>query len=453
MSILNEVWTFIVSFRDDKQWLPLPCRVQEELVAAFFLSPFSYMNFRLPINPTVTASDASETGGGLTASEGLTDWGVKVSRASGRGDSFESFNEQGLLVISLFDGIGALRVALENLKVPLAGYVAVEKDEKASRVVESHFPSCTFCTDVNAISAADIRAWGAKYPNCRAVLVAGGPPCQGVSGLNAAKKGASEDPRSSLHKAFDQIKKEEGKFLTFTTAQPMKQPRFRPAGLETATQEDKERWTLDRFRFPPYQYSYSNGVIHSRKGWRMLEVEEKELMLGFPMHFTLQCKGKGYRNSFPQDTEDIRMTLLGNRTVQPHQSVENRGNTLVLGLIPVQSVFSIMDRLKPGNSSEVTSLLLRESFRRPAAFVAVSQTQEDQERLDALVKLLSYECFATKEATAAGVAMYFNQGGQAPKTARGLLVEALLREARCEERPRGGTEDSGALGWNWKWLQ
>jgi hypothetical protein len=28
------------------------------------------------------------------------------------------------------------------------------------------------------------------------------------------------------------------------------------------------------------------------------------------------------------------------------------------------------------------------------------------------VKLLSHECFATKEAAAAGVAMYFNQGGQ-----------------------------------------
>eukprot|EP00435_Cladocopium_sp_Y103_P073845 s126_g45.t1 len=215
MSILNEVWTFIVSFRDDKQWLPLPLKVQEELVAAFFLSVFSYMNFRLPINPTVTASDASESGGGLTASESLTDWGLKVSKAASRGDSFENFNEQGLLVISLFDGIGALRVALENLKVPLAGYVAIEKDEKASRVVESHFPSCTFCPDVNAVSSADIRAWGAKYPNCCAVLVAGGPPCQGVSGLNASKKGAQDDPRSCLHKAFDRIKAEVRDFFTW----------------------------------------------------------------------------------------------------------------------------------------------------------------------------------------------------------------------------------------------
>ena len=333
-------------------------------------------------------------GTGLTASESLTEWGVRVSKAAGRGDSFEEFHEQGLLVILIFDGIGALRVALESLKVPLAGYVAIEKDGRATRVVASHFPSCTFYSDATKVSSADIRASGAKYPNCCAVLAAGGPPYQGVSGLNATKKGAEEDPRSSLHTVFDRIKQEvrsfftwcpsfflmesvasmtledratysrssgvlpyqvdakflslcrrprlcwfnwtipskdnfeiftpsssqvsevgeirfhyvssfkdylrpgwspanqEGKFFTFTAAQPMKQPRFRPAGLETATEEDKKRWAADRCRFPPYQYSYSNGVSHPRKGWRMLEVEEKELMLGFPLNFTLQCKEK-----------------------------------------------------------------------------------------------------------------------------------------------------------------
>ena len=54
-------------------------------MAASFLSSFSFMDFRLPINPVVTASDASESGGGLTASDGLTEYGVKVSKASGRG--------------------------------------------------------------------------------------------------------------------------------------------------------------------------------------------------------------------------------------------------------------------------------------------------------------------------------------------------------------------------------
>ena len=100
---------------------------------------------------------------------------------------------------------------------------------------------------------------------------------------------------------------QEEEFLTFTTAQPMKQPRFRPVGKEKATEEDKKKWSADRFRFPPYQYPYSNGVIHPRKGWRMLSVEEKELMLNFPLNYTSRCKAKGYRNSFPQDTEDIRI--------------------------------------------------------------------------------------------------------------------------------------------------
>ena len=147
-------------------------------------------------------------GTGLTASESLTEWGVRVSKAAGRGDSFEEFHEQGLLVILIFDGIGALRVALESLKVPLAGYVAIEKDGRATRVVASHFPSCTFYSDATKVSSADIRASGAKYPNCCAVLAAGGPPYQGVSGLNATKKGAEEDPRSSLHTVFDCIKQE-----------------------------------------------------------------------------------------------------------------------------------------------------------------------------------------------------------------------------------------------------
>ena len=37
------------------------------------------------------------------------------------------------------------------------------------------------------------------------VLVVGGPPCQGVSGLNASRKGASLDPRSSLNQQFKLI--------------------------------------------------------------------------------------------------------------------------------------------------------------------------------------------------------------------------------------------------------
>lgn len=103
---------------------------------------------------------------------------------------------QGLLVISCFDGIGALSVALDALDCPLAGYIAIETSSEAS------FPGCEKFGDINQ---ADLLIWAAKYPNAKAVLIAGGPPCQGVSGLNASKLGADVDPRSSLYQVFCQL--------------------------------------------------------------------------------------------------------------------------------------------------------------------------------------------------------------------------------------------------------
>ena len=43
-----------------------------------------------------------------------------------------------------------------------------------------------------------VTQWAAKYSNVGVVLVGGGPPCQGVSGLNADRKGALKDARSNL---------------------------------------------------------------------------------------------------------------------------------------------------------------------------------------------------------------------------------------------------------------
>ena len=142
MSKLNDIWGFISSFSNDRQHKLLPKTVAQELWASFFLSCFSYMNFRLPTDPVVTASDASEAGGGLVASVGLTEWRSEVATGAIRGDEVETFESHGLLVMSAFDGIGSLRVALAALRVPLAGHVSIEKNKAAQRVITSHFP-CT----------------------------------------------------------------------------------------------------------------------------------------------------------------------------------------------------------------------------------------------------------------------------------------------------------------------
>ena len=185
MSVLNKVWVFISSFSNDKQYLPLPPKVAQELFAAFFLCPLSFMDFRQPSNPVVTASDASESGGGLCASVGLTQAGLHASRGLVRGETHESFQDGGILVISAFDGIASLRVALDALHANVSGYVSIEKDPAARRVVETHFPSTIFEEDICLITPDRVREWAALFPNCKCVLLGGGPPSQGRSFWNA----------------------------------------------------------------------------------------------------------------------------------------------------------------------------------------------------------------------------------------------------------------------------
>ena len=43
-----------------------------------------------------------------------------------------------------------------------------------------------------------VKSWSLKFSQVGLVLLGAGPPCQGVSGLNASRKGALRDSRSSL---------------------------------------------------------------------------------------------------------------------------------------------------------------------------------------------------------------------------------------------------------------
>ena len=93
------------------------------------------MDFRLPTDPIVTASDASETGGGLVASVGVTEWGAKVAGGSIRGVEWEKIQDQGLLATSALDG-----------------YVAIESNPAARRVLESHFPCSLHFSGITQIN-------------------------------------------------------------------------------------------------------------------------------------------------------------------------------------------------------------------------------------------------------------------------------------------------------------
>eukprot|EP00435_Cladocopium_sp_Y103_P053819 s178_g17.t1 len=205
---LNHVWQFIL---DCEGYPPvvrfrIPHDVQHELARFLGLVPLAYMNFRCQLSEIVTASDASEKGGGITASCGLTPMGVVASDCQIRGDVMEPEDIPGVLTIGLFDGIGALRVAADALGWNVLGHISVEKSKEASRVVESQFPNTLLVANVEEVDHEMVRSWAQKYSQIALVVLGAGPPCQGVSGLNAARKGALRDERSSLFVHVDRIR-------------------------------------------------------------------------------------------------------------------------------------------------------------------------------------------------------------------------------------------------------
>ena len=196
---LNACWAFIESFnKAGRHRLLIPTNVKLEILRVLTLIPLCRMDFRLGMNPNVTCSDASTSGGGICCSTGLSPAGHMVAGGSLRPEGNPLDGRPRVLSIGLFDGIGCLRVALDLISANVIGHISVEKQDEGHRVVEYHFPGTMFYSDVEAITEEDIIGWSLKFGQVELVILGAGPPCQGVSGLNASRRGALADERSCL---------------------------------------------------------------------------------------------------------------------------------------------------------------------------------------------------------------------------------------------------------------
>ena len=206
---LNEVWQFMQSYikKRIRGTQVLPLQVQAEIARFILLMPLAQMEFRSQLCHQATCSDASTLGGGICVSEGLTAYGVAASNSQVRGDVPEQHDLCQVLTVGMFDGIGALRMAADTLGLPVAGHVSIEKDAHGRRVVESWFPDTTFFEDVCEFGESQVQELALRYTNVGLVIIGAGPPCQGVSKLNADKKGALRDERSSLFQEVPRVEK------------------------------------------------------------------------------------------------------------------------------------------------------------------------------------------------------------------------------------------------------
>ncbi|CAE7827088.1 unnamed protein product [Symbiodinium sp. CCMP2592] len=190
MSCLNYVWKFIHSFDlTSDTVLKIPTGVMSELLVFLGLLPLAHMDFRTSVSTVVTASDASNLGGGICASSGITSLGDAVASADFRGDSSIDVPDGGVVCIGLFDGISAMRVALEAIRTRVVLHVSAEIDPTCRRVVETHFPDVIHHDDVASIDQDCCNTWAAQASSAKLVLVGASPPyCKAVNSEDTESK-------------------------------------------------------------------------------------------------------------------------------------------------------------------------------------------------------------------------------------------------------------------------
>jgi len=113
---------------------------------------------------------------------------------------YKSLNDRfpdGIVVLSLFDGMSCGQIALQRLGIKVKAYYASEIDKHAMKVAQHNFPDTIQLGDVTKVFAKDLP---------KIDLLIGGSPCQGFS--FAGKQLAFDDPRSMLFFEFVRLKNE-----------------------------------------------------------------------------------------------------------------------------------------------------------------------------------------------------------------------------------------------------
>ena len=144
----------------------------------------------------VSCSDASEQGGGVTVSRGLTKVGSEfvVRQLAG----ISNIPSGRWALVESFAGIGSARLAAHRLGLKPALYVAIEKEESLVQLVQYHWPEAVIYRDVRTVTVDDFVGLGSALGHLQLVVRLAGSPCPGLCRWNPFHGGAQHDTSVSL---------------------------------------------------------------------------------------------------------------------------------------------------------------------------------------------------------------------------------------------------------------
>ena len=132
-------------------------------------------------------------------------------------------------------------------------------------------------------------------------------------------------------------------------------------------------------RFPPYQYRDANGLWDKNGAFRLPGIEEREAIMGFPIHYTKACFPKSHQNK--TEYLDERLTLIGNSWCVFVIAWLLKELCAMRGLCPHYSLQQVVAQCSPMGNGVVQTALRRQPLRRMHHTASTSQE-------DALVKKL-----------------------------------------------------------------
>lgn len=197
--------------------------------------------------------------------------------------------DEGLIVLSLFDGMACGRIALERAGIKVKAYYASEIDKPAMKVAKHNWPDIIHIGDVTKVFYAEgwLFTENSNFYVGKIDLLIGGSPCQGFS--FAGKQLNFEDPRSKLFFEYVRLKEETECQYFFLENVVMKQdwqeviskdlrtpPKLLNSALLSAQNRKRLYWTnIPYFKDPVDKGLFlkdilitdGTGIIKNRQEW------------------------------------------------------------------------------------------------------------------------------------------------------------------------------------------